>query len=99
MSAPPSFRPSLHRSSCHSIVSLMRDGVLGAFGMEALLQKYGVEMHFGAHEHAYERNYPVYQYQWDSSRTGPEACVDFNRTVHIITVSLSATLGVTLSRS
>ena len=41
-------------------------------------------MHFGAHEHSYERNVPVYQYEFDASKMGPEAYVDFNRTVHIL---------------
>jgi len=30
---------------CHSLVSLMRDGVLGQFGFEELINRYGVEMH------------------------------------------------------
>ena len=62
----------------------MRDGVLGEFGFETLINKYGVEMHFGAHEHSYERNVPVYQYEFDASKMGPEAYIDFNRTVHIL---------------
>jgi hypothetical protein len=62
----------------------MRDGILGEFGFEKLINTYGVEMHFGAHEHSYERNVPVYQYDFDASKMGPEAYVDFNRTVHIL---------------
>jgi len=77
--------PNDDDDDCHSLLSLMRDGVLGQFGFEKLINTYGVEMHFGAHEHAYERNYPVFQYNWDSSVTGPAAYVDFNKTVHIIT--------------
>ena len=68
---------------CHSLVSLMRDGLLGQFGFEELINRYGVEMHFGAHEHAYERNYPVFQYKW-ANITGPAAYVDFNATVQMI---------------
>ena len=77
--------PNDDNDDCHSLVSLMRDGVLGQYGFEELINRYGVEMHFGAHEHSYERNYPVYQYEWDASVTGQAAYVDFNKTIHIIT--------------
>jgi len=76
--------PNDDDDDCHSLLSLMRDGVLGEFGFEKLINAYGVEMHFGAHEHSYERNVPVYQYAFDASKMGPEAYVDFNRTVHIL---------------
>jgi hypothetical protein len=76
--------PNDDNDDCHSLVSLMRDGVLGQYGFEELINRYGVEMHFGAHEHAYERNYPVYQYEWNSDITGQAAYVDFNKTIHII---------------
>lgn len=70
--------PNDDDDDCHSVVSLVRDGILGAFGLEALLLKYGVEIHFGAHEHALERTYPVGpSYAWDTNRTGPGAYVDF----------------------
>jgi hypothetical protein len=76
--------PNDDNDDCHSLLSLMRDGVLGEFGFEKLINAYGVEVHLGAHEHAYERNYPVFQMQW-SGETGPAAYVDFNKTVHILT--------------
>jgi len=76
--------PNDDNDDCHSLLSLMRDGVLGQFGFERLINAYGVEVHLGAHEHAYERNYPVFQMQW-SGETGPAAYVDFNKTVHILT--------------
>jgi hypothetical protein len=31
-----------------------------AYGVEDLLYKYGVDVHFQAHEHSYERMWPVY---------------------------------------
>jgi len=34
--------------------------VTHAYGMEDLLYKYGVDVHFQAHEHSYERMWPVY---------------------------------------
>jgi hypothetical protein len=41
---------------CHSLLSIVRDGIVGQYGMETLLYKYGVDVHLGAHEHSYERN-------------------------------------------
>jgi hypothetical protein len=38
-----------------------RDGYLGHNGFEELCRRFGVDVVFGAHEHAYERLYPVYQ--------------------------------------
>lgn len=64
---------------CHQLVSLVRTG------LEAIIYKGGVDLVFGAHEHAYERNYPVYALQWDASRTGPEAYVDYKAPIHILT--------------
>jgi len=56
-----------------------RDGHLNGTiaGMEALAYQHGVDLVFGAHEHAYERFYPAYQSQWDETRTGAEAFVDY----------------------
>ena len=34
-----------------------------AYGMEDLLYKYGVDIHLEAHEHSYERLWPVYNLQ------------------------------------
>jgi hypothetical protein len=53
--------PNDDGDDCHSATSVLRDGILGEYGLEALLYKYGVDVFFGAHEHSYERNYPVYQ--------------------------------------
>jgi hypothetical protein len=80
--------PNEDHDDCHSDVSTVRDGGSGrmrAFGLEPLLEKYGVDIVFGAHEHAYERNYPVTtRFQWNSSRTGPGAYVDPIGTVHVV---------------
>jgi hypothetical protein len=40
----------------------IREGLplMGAYSIEALLYKYGVDLHFQAHEHSYERMWPVY---------------------------------------
>jgi len=37
----------------------------GQYGLEDLMQRYRVDMYFTAHEHSYERTYPVYKGQVD----------------------------------
>lgn len=37
-----------------------------------------------AHEHSYERNYPVYQSMWNPNITGAAAYVNFDRPIHIL---------------
>lgn len=104
---------------CHQLVSLVR------VGLEKIIYNGGVDIVFGAHEHAYEvsggaigrgrggcegnalstlpplcdllceltplalaslqRNYPVFDLQWNASRTGPGAYVDAAAPVHILT--------------
>ena len=63
---------------CHHLVSVVR------IGLEKLIYEGGVDVVFGAHEHAYERNYPVYNSQWNGA-TGAAAYVDPAATVHILT--------------
>jgi hypothetical protein len=53
--------PNDDDDDCHSLISLVRDGFVGEWALEPLIYKYGVDVHFGAHEHSYERNYPVYR--------------------------------------
>lgn len=77
--------PNDDSDDCHSILSLMRDGIVGKYALESLMYKYGVEMFFGAHEHSVEINYPVYQFMWDKNKTNADAFVDFDRPIHILT--------------
>jgi hypothetical protein len=55
--------PNDDADPCHNPVPLnpTRDGYLGHNGFEELCRRFGVDVVFGAHEHAYERLYPVYQ--------------------------------------
>lgn len=76
--------PNDDLDDCHSASSIVRDGILGDYAGEILLYRYGVDMHFGAHEHSYERNYPVYAFAWNNV-TGPQAYVNYDRTIHILT--------------
>ncbi|XP_028155946.1 acid phosphatase type 7 isoform X2 [Ostrinia furnacalis] len=40
-----------------------RTGFLGLFGLESLLQEFGVDLAVWAHEHSYERTWPLYDNQ------------------------------------
>ena len=52
--------------------------------MEKIIYEGGVDVVFQAHEHAYERNYPVYDWQWNKV-TGPSAYVNYKAPIHILT--------------
>ncbi|XP_054714033.1 acid phosphatase type 7-like [Uloborus diversus] len=73
---------------CTHKESIIRKGIplLGAFGLEDLFYKYGVDLELWAHEHVYERMWPVYDRKvyngsLDAPYTNPKA------PVHIITGS------------
>lgn len=73
---------------CTHKESIIRKGIpiLKAFGLEDLFYKYGVDLELWAHEHVYERMWPVYDRKvyngsYDSPYTNPKA------PVHIITGS------------
>ena len=66
------------KDDCHQVLSIVR------IGLEKIIYDGGVDIVFGAHEHAYERNYPVYNTKW-SGATGAGAYVDAAAPVHIIT--------------
>ncbi|CAF2172897.1 unnamed protein product [Rotaria magnacalcarata] len=55
------------------------------YGLEALFAQYGVDVEFWAHEHSYERLWPVYN---ETVRNGTEgAYIDPDAPVHIVTGS------------
>jgi acid phosphatase type 7 len=54
-------------SDCDDAATAVRDG---PYGMEALLNKYGVEVFVNGHEHNYERNAPVYNFTLMTVPTG-----------------------------
>jgi len=73
---------------CTHHESLVRVGVpfLHVFGLESLIYQYGVDLAIWAHEHSYERLWPVYDRQvyngsYDKPYTNPKA------PVHIVTGS------------
>lgn len=65
--------------------NMVRVGLPGieAYGFEPLLYKYGVDLAFWAHEHAYERTYPVYD-NIVMNGTNTDAYENPGATVHII---------------
>lgn len=40
---------------CDASATIVRDGIVGQYGMEKLFFKYGVDFFFNGHEHDYER--------------------------------------------
>jgi hypothetical protein len=80
--------PNLHDN-------LIRVGIpiVHAYGIEDLLYKYGVDVHFSAHEHSYERLWPVYNLTvCNGSRAEPYH--NPRGPVHIVTGSAGCSEGV-----
>lgn len=73
--------PNDDNDDCHSQNSIVRDGIFGAYALEPLLAKYGVDIHFGAHEHSYSRTYPIYNYAFDN---GTDPYTDPKKPIHIL---------------
>ncbi|XP_046665735.1 acid phosphatase type 7 isoform X2 [Homalodisca vitripennis] len=76
------------KDDCLNDESLIRSGlpIVKWFGLEDLFYKYGVDLEIWAHEHSYERLWPVYNHKvyngsWDEPYRNPGA------PVHIITGS------------
>jgi len=71
---------------CTFTSSILRTGFYGMYPMEELFYENGVDLEFWAHEHSYERLWPIYNYtvyngSYDEPYTNPKA------PVHIITGS------------
>jgi len=84
----PMYCSNNDNDDCTHHESLVRVGVpfLHVFGLEPLIYKYGVDLAIWAHEHSYERLWPVYDRQvyngsYDKPYTNPKA------PVHIVTGS------------
>ncbi|XP_066984144.1 acid phosphatase type 7-like isoform X2 [Macrobrachium rosenbergii] len=84
----PMYCSNSDHDDCRSVNCLTRVGIslLNVYGMEALLDKYGVDIAVWAHEHSYERLWPMYNYtvyngSMEEPYTNPKA------PIHIITGS------------
>lgn len=84
----PMYCSNNDRDDCTFNESIVRKGlpILHLFGLEDLFMKYGVDLEFWAHEHSYERLWPVYDREvyngsFEKPYTNPRA------PVHIVTGS------------
>uniref|UniRef100_A0A8D9EJ63 Purple acid phosphatase n=1 Tax=Cacopsylla melanoneura TaxID=428564 RepID=A0A8D9EJ63_9HEMI len=71
---------------CTQSWALTRTGFFGAFAIEPLLYKYGVDVAIWAHEHSYERLWPVYNFTVHNGST-EHPYVNPKAPVHIVTGS------------
>ncbi|KAJ1524563.1 hypothetical protein ONE63_011050 [Megalurothrips usitatus] len=73
---------------CRQHSTFVRSGIpfLKWFGLEDLLYRYGVDLSIWAHEHSYERLWPVYDYKVLNGSTS-EPYRNPRATVHIVTGS------------
>jgi len=80
---------------CPNIDNIIRVGLplMRAYGIEDLLYKYGVDVHFQAHEHSYERMWPVYNLTVCNG-TNNDPYRNPRATVHIVTGSAGCQEGV-----
>jgi len=71
------------KDDCTKVHCKTRVGIFGMYGLEPLLVKYGVDLAIWAHEHAYERIYPVYNYT--VYKDSPDPYFNPKAPVHITT--------------
>lgn len=88
MAHRPMYCTNNDTDDCTANESIIRTGIpyIRAFGLEDLFYKYGVDLELWAHEHSYERLWPIYNRtvlngSYDAPYTNPKA------PVHIITGS------------
>ncbi|XP_064600685.1 acid phosphatase type 7-like [Liolophura sinensis] len=88
MAHRPMYCSNYDNDDCTKSESIIRTGlpITQSAALEPLLYKYGVDLEFWAHEHSYERLFPIYNRvmyngSWDFPYTNPRA------PVHIITGS------------
>ena len=77
---------------CTSDAQVLREGYKGAFGMDAIIAKHHVDLYFGAHEHSYERIFPVYAGRMDPQQNHTHRNPLYP--VHIITGSAGCSEGL-----
>ncbi|XP_074075110.1 acid phosphatase type 7 [Macrotis lagotis] len=83
----PMYCSNADLDDCTRHESIVRKGISGGrYGLEDLFYKYGVDLQLWAHEHSYERLWPIYDYQvYNGSRESPYT--NPRGPIHIITGS------------
>ncbi|XP_044523339.1 acid phosphatase type 7 [Gracilinanus agilis] len=83
----PMYCSNADLDDCTRHESKVRKGLSGGrYGLEDLFYKYGVDLQLWAHEHSYERLWPIYDYQvYNGSRESPYT--NPRGPIHIITGS------------
>ena len=77
---------------CTSDAQVLREGYKGDYGMDAIIAKHGVDIYFTAHEHSYERTFPVYAGMWDPQQNHTHLNPKYP--VHIVTGSAGCQEGL-----
>ncbi|KAM9037865.1 acid phosphatase type 7 isoform 1-T1 [Sarcophilus harrisii] len=83
----PMYCSNADLDDCTRHESIVRKGLSGGrYGLEDLFYNYGVDLQLWAHEHSYERLWPIYDYQvYNGSRESPYT--NPRGPIHIITGS------------
>ncbi|CAB3360188.1 Hypothetical predicted protein [Cloeon dipterum] len=90
----PMYCSNLNRDDCTNHETWIRSGLpfLNWFGLEDLFYKNGVDLEIWAHEHSYERLFPIYNYTMYNGST-EEPYTNYKAPVHIITGSAGCQEG------
>lgn len=90
----PMYCSNPNGDDCNHSETLVRVGLpfSGFFGLESLFYKYGVDIEVWAHEHSYERLWPIYDYKvYNGSKEEPYT--NPGAPVHIVTGSAGCKEG------
>lgn len=90
----PMYCSNANDKDCREMSTLVRVGlpITHFFGLEDLFYKYGVDVELWAHQHSYERLYPIYNYQVMNGST-ESPYVNPKAPVHLVTGSAGCKEG------
>lgn len=77
---------------CTSDAQVLREGYKGQYGMDSIIAKHNVDIYFTAHEHSYERIFPVYNGKVDKQHNHTH--VNPKYPVHIVSGSAGCQEGL-----
>ena len=81
-------------SDCTTDAKVLRDGYGSeGYGMDDLFHKHNVDLYLTAHEHDYERTYPIYRGQWEAQHAN-HTYHNAQATVHIVSGSAGCQEGL-----